>query len=48
MFLHKSIAIQSDSLYLLYAGFPANLDCFFTGVANTTSTPIGWEGGVGG
>ena len=48
MFLHKSIAIQINSLYLLYtgylAGFPAILD-IFTDVANTTSIPIGWEGG---
>ena len=46
MFLHKSIAIQSNSLYLLYtgwlAGFPAILDSFFTGVANISSTPTGW------
>ena len=49
MFLYKSIAIQSNSLYLLYTGylaeFPTILDSFITGVANTTSTPIGWKGG---
>ena len=42
VFLHKSIAIQSNSLYLLYTGFPAILDRVFTGVANTSSTPTGW------
>ena len=49
MFLHKSIASHSNySLYLLknvyLAGFPTILDNYFTGVANTTSTPIEWEG----
>ena len=53
VFLHKSIAIQSNSLYLLYTGelpgFPTILDSFFTGVANTSSIPTGWEGrGVSG
>ena len=47
--LHKSIAIQVNSLCVLYIGYlaelPAILDSVFTGVANTTSTPIGWEGG---
>ena len=48
MFLHKFIAIQS-TLYLLYAaaGFTAILDRVFAGIADTTSTPIGWEGGGG-
>ena len=49
MFLHKSIAIQSNSLYLLYtgllAGFPTILDSFIPGLANISSTPTGWEGG---
>ena len=40
VFLHKSLAIQSNSLYLLYTGqltgFPAILDGFSTDVANTT------------
>ena len=48
MFLHKSIAIHGNSLCLLYTGqlaeFPTMLDSFM-GVANTTSTLIGREGG---
>ena len=43
MFLHKSIAIQSNLLYLLYTGqraeFLAILDSF-TGITNATSTPL--------
>ena len=49
VFLHKSKAIQGNSLCLLYteqlAELPAILDSFFAGVANATSTPIVWEGG---
>ena len=52
LFLHKSIANQGNSLCLLYAGqlaeLPTKLDNTFTGIANTTSTPIGREGGVKG
>ena len=44
MFFHKSTTIQSNSLCLLCAGFPTILDSFY-GVANTTYTPIGLEGG---
>ena len=53
-YLHVSSQIysySSNSLYLLFIGWlaelPAILDRLFTGVANTTSTPIGWEGGGG-
>ena len=48
VFLHKFIASQGNSLCLLYTGQLAELSVilnrFFTGVANSTSTPIGWEG----
>ena len=46
VFLHKSIAIQGNSLCLLYTGQLAEIAYhfrqFFTGIASITSTPIGW------
>ena len=47
MFLHKTIAIQGNSLYLLYTEWLDELltiSIVFTGVANTTSTPTGQLG----
>ena len=46
---HDSIAIYNLSIHQLLgewlAEYPAILDSFFTGVANISSTPTGWEGG---
>ena len=43
------MAIYNLSIHQLLgeqlAEFPAILDSFFTGVANISSTPAGWEGG---
>ena len=50
VFLHKFTAIQNNSLYLLYTGKLAELPTILdsvTSIANTTSTPIGWESGGG-
>ena len=46
---HHSVAIHNLSIHKLLNGWLAELptifDSFFTGYANTTSTPIGVEGG---
>ena len=46
---HDSIAIYDLCTHQLLgeqlAEFPAILDSFFTGIANTSCTPTGWEGG---
>ena len=41
---HDSIAIYNLSTHQLWGEFPAILDSCFTGVANISSTPTGWEG----
>ena len=46
---HNCLALYDLSIYQLLvewlAEFPTILDSIITGIANTSSTPTGWEGG---